>query len=203
MLPSSYNDIWLINQLNQLKLSSYSDACDESEDELSTRGGNSAIMMGTSSGCIVDAYADTRVGGEEDLAGGLGFPSSTKLSDIVKSRLLQSSSSEKNFASIHGGGQERLSPPYGFLSEEDTLLIDELVRDVSILSVPVTDLSASSRLEEVGFGNSGIGVCDGEIRNGSSNSSSSVATMDGVSNSTGSFTQEEIDGIKEILSQEC
>lgn len=186
-----------MSQLNQLKLSTSGQVQEEGDDGFSVKSEDESVFQKETFSCffgnsgVSTGFQDEK-GPTED-----GSPSNGRLSDIVRSRLLLSSS--KSVADARDtGGQESLAsspsqPPVQddscFLSEEDTIIIAELVKDSSVSPVSVSGLFSNHR-----FTGSEVGVCDGN--NG-------FTTVDSISNSTGNFTQEEIDGIKEILSQEC
>ncbi|CUV06018.1 unnamed protein product [Cryptosporidium hominis] len=91
-----------------------------------------------------------------------------------------------------------------FFSEEDTILIDELVKDLSIHSVSSSySYDASSYKSYNTNINTNNNANSNTCGNTNNNTSSSSNLTSNVQNCTNYFTQDEIDGIKEILSQEC
>ncbi|KAH8583970.1 uncharacterized protein ELE39_002728 [Cryptosporidium sp. chipmunk genotype I] len=184
LLPCSYNDIWLVNQLNELKLISQSD--DElikldKYDQICSDGDEKLISNEDSSVTQEETFSDytsyCNFISNESL-------SSTKLSDIVKNKLLSNKnatcSNNHNINNNINYNSNKISfQNQNLFSEEDTILIDELVKELSIHST-----SSYSN-------------------NTNSNTSSNSNLTENVKNCTNYFTQDEIDGIKEILSQEC
>ncbi|KAK9172411.1 hypothetical protein CmeUKMEL1_09780 [Cryptosporidium meleagridis] len=191
LLPCSYNDIWLVNQISELKLISqnddqlnkfnnYDDTCSDNEEPISSED-NSVIQEE-----ILSDYTNyCNFSPNESV-------SSTRLSDIVKNKLLsgKTSSSRLNNNNITDNS---FFQNQDFFSEEDTILIDELVKDLSINSVSSSSHSNNSS------------SCTSYNANSNTNSDASSGSnhTSNVQNSTNYFTQDEIDGIKEILSQEC
>ncbi|QOY41461.1 hypothetical protein cpbgf_500253 [Cryptosporidium parvum] len=201
LLPCSYNDIWLVNQLNELKLISqnddqlnklnkYDDTCSDNEEPISSED-NSVIQEE-----ILSDYTNyCNFSPNESV-------SSTRLSDIIKNKLLSVKNSSNHLKNNNNNNNNNTMinnssfQNQNFFSEEDTILIDELVKDLSIHSTSSSfSYNASSSTSYYTNINTN--------RNANSNTSSSSNLTSNVQSCTNYFTQDEIDGIKEILSQEC
>lgn len=203
----------MVDQLNRLKLisqnddklnelSNYDDTCSDNEEQFSSEN-NSIIQEEIS----LDHTNNYSIFEKE-------FISSTKLSDIVKNKLLYSKTvnnitndynnntniSTTNINNINNNNNGQPSnfsfQNNNFLSEEDTILIDELVKDSLVHSTFIY----SSNGEFSHFNNT---IIADNISINNINNSSNNNMAESVPNSADCLTQDEIDGIKEILSQDC
>ncbi|OII71244.1 uncharacterized protein cubi_01719 [Cryptosporidium ubiquitum] len=200
LLPSSYNDIWLVNQLNQLKLISQNDdKLNELNNYVDTFSDNEEQFSSENNSVIQEEAFSDNINNynffEKELV------SNTKLSDIVKNKLLSNkvtTTTTTDYSNNHNNNHFHLNPKnfsfenQNFFSEEDNILIDELVKDSLVYLDPIYSTNNE-------FENLNVGITS----NNNSNNSSNSNMGESIPNCTNCFTQDEIDGIKEILSQDC
>ncbi|KAJ1605783.1 hypothetical protein OJ253_2996 [Cryptosporidium canis] len=186
LLPSSYNDIWLVNQLDQLKLISQNGTGKYTDDQ-NSGGCNSMIQDEISSVCPND---NPEILENE-------FSSSTKLSDVINKLLSSKNSVNTTFKKTDP--DEFSVFDNDLLSEEDTIIIDELIKDhyFNPLNLELSENNQSSIYTD----NNGTSICDNIIGCERGNIGTRNTT-NYISDNAYSLTPDEIDGIKEILSQE-
>ncbi|KAF7456488.1 hypothetical protein HWI79_2978 [Cryptosporidium felis] len=146
LIPSSFNDIWLLEQINQLKLLTQRDEIGQEFDDSSSND-SSLNEQATPDESPSSRSEDER--SENSSESLKSMDSSKKLSDIVNNKLF--SNWQQNV-----------------ISDEDNILISELENEVTFGKVSDTSSQTSSRV------------------------------LEGLAN----LTQDEIDGIKEILISE-